>query len=64
MYDASNLVKTSNLIFVTLNYRIGVLGWLASSTYFSGNYGFLDQQLALEWVQDNIAFFGGDPKQV
>ena len=59
------------VIVVTFNYRLGALGFLAhpeldneSSHGGSGNYGFLDQIAALNWVQRNIAAFGGDPDQV
>jgi para-nitrobenzyl esterase len=58
---------------VTINYRLGVLGWLrhpalrdnaADALEASGNFGTLDMIAALEWVRDNIASFGGDPGQV
>jgi para-nitrobenzyl esterase len=58
------------VIVVTINYRLGVFGFLAHSALraapdqASGNYGILDQQLALEWVQQNISAFGGDPDNV
>jgi para-nitrobenzyl esterase len=58
-------------VLVTVNYRVGVFGFLAhpaltaeSPQNASGNYGFLDAIAALQWVRDNIAAFGGDPKRV
>ncbi len=58
-------------VLVTINYRLGIFGFFAhpgltaeSPHHASGNYAFLDQQAALEWVQRNIAGFGGDPKRV
>lgn len=66
----SNIVER-NVVLVTLQYRLGVLGFLShpaltaeSSHDSSGNYGFLDQVAALKWVQENIAKFGGDPGNV
>ena len=60
-----------NVILVTINYRLGVFGFFAhpeltreSGRNASGNYGMLDQVAALRWVQENIAAFGGDPKNV
>lgn len=59
------------VVLVTANYRLGVFGFFAlpelsreSPHHVSGNYGLLDQLLALHWVQDNIAKFGGDPHNV
>jgi len=70
IYDGSQLAR-NGVIVVTLNYRLGVLGYLAhpaltaeSPHGSSGNYGLLDQIAALHWVQDNIAQFGGDPRNV
>ena len=68
-FDASRLAKMGGVIVVTINYRLGVFGFLAhwalrSSNNASGNYGILDQQFALEWVQQNISAFGGDPDNV
>ena len=68
-YDGSKLVQRGHVLLVTLNYRVGVLGFL-SHPALNGeghpfiNYGIMDQQLALKWVQQNIAAFGGDPSNV
>jgi carboxylesterase type B len=58
-----SLMNSSSFIMVTSNYRLGALGFLVTESV-PGNFGFLDQILAMEWVQDNIAAFGGDPTQV
>jgi len=63
LYDGSYISATENMVFVSFNYRLGALGFLISPG-LKGNYGFLDQQLALEWVQNNIRNFGGDPRKV
>ncbi len=68
IYDPSLLVN-QGVIAVTLNYRLGVLGFLAQSgldaePHESGNYGLMDQQFVLKWVQNNINAFGGNPKKV
>lgn len=68
-YDGSVLASTRNVIVVTMNYRLAYLGFLAlpeltAEAGRSGNYAFYDQQLALKWVHDNIAAFGGDADRV
>jgi carboxylesterase type B len=61
MYDGCNVAETGAIV-VTINYRLGPLGYLAlESAGFGGNQGIQDALLALQWVQDNIAAFGGDP---
>jgi para-nitrobenzyl esterase len=70
-YDATPLVEQGDVIVVTINYRLGALGFLAHPAFTaetpdhaSGNYGLQDQQEALRWVQRNIVRFGGDPSRV
>ncbi len=70
VYDGEELAK-KGIIVVTINYRLGALGFLAhpeltaeSPNHVSGNYGLLDQIAALRWIKGNIAAFGGDPSRV
>jgi para-nitrobenzyl esterase len=70
IYQGEDLAR-KGVVVVTVNYRLGVFGFLAhseltkeSATHASGNYAFLDQIAALKWVQKNIAAFGGDPSRV
>lgn len=69
-YDGSHFAA-HGVVFVSMNYRLGALGWLAlpalsaeSAHGVSGNYGLLDTIAALQWVRRNIAAFGGDPGNV
>jgi para-nitrobenzyl esterase len=68
MYDGASFAG-HGIVAVTINYRLNALGFLAGRTTFdkygtTGNWGHLDQILALEWIRDNIAAFGGDPDNV
>ncbi|HYH16409.1 MAG TPA: carboxylesterase family protein [Flavisolibacter sp.] len=69
-YDGESMAR-KGIVALTVNYRLGVFGFLShpelteeSPHKASGNYGLLDQAAALQWVQENIAAFGGDPKRV
>lgn len=62
-YDAAELVSEGDVVFVSLNYRVGIEGFSAIDGA-PANRGLLDQVAALEWVRDNVAAFGGDPAQV
>jgi para-nitrobenzyl esterase len=63
--DARRLAADGRLVVVTVNYRLGIFGFLGlPGLEGSGNFGLLDQQAALRWVQHNIAAFGGNPQNV
>lgn len=62
LYNASTFAQ-NDVVSVVINYRLGALGFTASKS-MKGNYGILDQRLALEWTRDNIKNFGGDPNRV
>ncbi|MFZ1537766.1 MAG: carboxylesterase family protein [Chromatiaceae bacterium] len=70
LYDGSQFLETGHalgqdIVFVTLNYRLGALGFLAGNRLgLAGNFGIKDQTAALQWVRRNIALFGGDPNRV
>ncbi len=70
-YDATRLAEQAHAVVVSANYRVGALGFLAAAAldaadarHVSGNYGLLDAQAALGWVNRNIAAFGGDPHRI
>ncbi|XP_038056684.1 liver carboxylesterase 1-like isoform X3 [Patiria miniata] len=64
-YDASALAVRGGVVVVTINYRLNVFGFFSTNDENApGNFGMLDQQLALQWVHENIAGFGGDPSRV
>ncbi|XP_050081372.1 neuroligin-4, X-linked-like [Anopheles maculipalpis] len=67
-YDGSVLASYGHVIVVTVNFRLGILGFLKTRASLSpgsgGNLGLMDIILALHWVRDNIASFGGDPKRI
>ncbi|KAF9993811.1 hypothetical protein BGZ79_001479 [Entomortierella chlamydospora] len=69
IFEPGNLVSRGGVVVVTINYRLGMLGWMENDAAWSkssvpGNQAFRDQMLALQWVQKNIASFGGDPNRV
>ncbi|XP_049999596.1 acylcarnitine hydrolase-like isoform X3 [Alexandromys fortis] len=65
MYDGSILAVTEDVVVVTIQYRLGVLGFFSTGDQHArGNWGYLDQVAALRWVQQNIAHFGGNPDLV
>ena len=69
-YDGENLSKFGNVVVVTVNHRLNILGYLDLSPYGvekywnSGNVGNADLVASLQWIHDNIAQFGGDPENV
>jgi len=70
MYDGTQIVKRGDVVLVSLNYRLGPLGFMyfngmtGSKGNFESNLGLKDQVAALKWVKENIAAFGGDPDAV
>ncbi|XP_046350410.2 cholinesterase 1-like [Haliotis rufescens] len=65
LYEGKYLAAENNVIVVSMNYRLGPLGFSYLGPYtIPGNMGLMDQRLALKWVKDNIVYFGGDPTRV
>ncbi|GAB1293551.1 Acylcarnitine hydrolase [Apodemus speciosus] len=65
IHDGSMLAAIEDVVMVTIQYRLGILGFFSSGDeHARGNWGYLDQVAALRWVQQNIAHFGGNPDQV
>jgi len=70
-WKGDNLARTANAVIISLNYRLGIMGWFNHAALVSGdksadsgNFGLLDIIKSLEWVRDNIRSFGGDPGNV
>ncbi len=63
-YDGAALASRGDVVVVTINYRLGALGFLHLPALDESNFGMRDQVAALRWVRDNIARFGGDPNNV
>ena len=63
-YDTVRLVREGRVVTVSVGYRLGILGWLRAPGVSPGNLGLLDLAVALEWVRDHVAAFGGDPAAV
>ncbi|GMT33460.1 hypothetical protein PFISCL1PPCAC_24757 [Pristionchus fissidentatus] len=57
-------LASRGVVVVTVNYRLGAFGFLSLGDTNSGNFGLLDQRMALEWVRDHISSFGGDPQAI
>lgn len=63
--NGADFIIEQQVILVTVNYRLGIFGFLSlNSPDYSGNMGLKDQQLALKWVKENIEHFGGDSDRI
>lgn len=64
LYNPSTFVAASQVIVITVNYRLGVFGFLKLAEVFPGNQGLLDQNEALKWIKENALNMGGDPERI
>lgn len=64
MYDGANLASRGDVVVVTINYRLGALGFLHLPELGGSNFGLLDQVASVRWVKEEIAAFGGDPDNI
>jgi carboxylesterase type B len=64
IYSGETFARDGDLVVVTINYRLGPLGYLSFGSFESGNFWLTDQIAALQWVRDNIAAFGGNPADI
>eukprot|EP00483_Globobulimina_turgida_P009882 UN09901 len=65
VYNATNMANITNTVIVTINYRLGVMGFLYDpDNDIIGNFGYMDQKFAIQWVYDNIDAFGGNKENI
>ena len=62
-YNGGNLASSGDVVLVSINYRLGPFGFL-NGPNGTGNMGLHDMLLGLQWIRDNVQYFGGDPSQV
>src|SRR3546814_9319760 len=63
-YSGENMARNGHVVTVSINYRLGALGFLYLPGVAEGNMGLKDQVLAIRWIKDNIGSFGGDPGNI